>query len=411
MYINTTKTLFSNHLKRLTGVFKFSLTIFILIPFVVSAEQSKGSISGFARLVGGYLDEDAASYQGYENTFSISPDSLIGVKGEYRFNENWAVVAQGIFTESDTRKTGLDWLYVSYKPTFDWQIDLGKFRTPFFDFSETIDVGFAYPWVIPPQSTYSNALFSSVEGTRATYLFNVDDLNFTLSAFGGGFDGSILEGNSSVGSKADLLTGANLRLNSGNFKSRIGFVTGDFKFDVNELSQLQAILMNFDFNQTASDIELDGKISFYQASAGYETFDYFILSEASVIDSESDLIAKIKNIYLTAGLFDDAVTYYATIAALRTSNESINNGVPKGLSPQLDVLAFGVDNVISGRIEDDIDMATLGMRWDVRPNVAFKTEISLLNGKDNQRSTFSEINDEDFDRQSTFYLFSIDWLF
>lgn len=411
MCVDPIKILCLDLLKHLMWMFKVSLSLILLLPLFVNAKQSKASVSGFAHIVGGYLNEDTVTYQGYENSFSISPDSLIGLKGEYRFNENLAVVAQGIFTKSEQRKSGLDWLYISYKPTFNWQIDLGKFRTPFFYFSETIDVGFTYPWAIPPQSTYINALFSSIKGTRVTYLFKVDDVNFTLSGFGGGFHGDLLEDSRSLGGHIHLLTGVNLRLNAGNFKSRIGFVTGDFQINFDSLTQLQDTLIDFDFNQTARDLEIDGQVNSYQASAGYETLDYFILSEATLIDAESKIIAKFKSIYLTAGIYSNEITYYASLAALRTINSNINNGVPKGFSPQLDVLAFGVDNILANLIQDDVNIATFGVRWDIISTLAFKAEVNFINGRKNKRSTFRNIHGDNFDRKSNLYLFSIDWLF
>lgn len=392
--------------------FKYIWLIIVLItPYKTYATTDKVNISGFARLVGGYLDENFAEYQGYDNSLTFSPDSLLGLKGEYRYNDKLSFVAQGIFTESSLRKSGFDWLYVSYKPSTDWQFDFGRYRTPFFEYSEVINVGFAYPWVIPPQTTYVNALFASIDGARATYLFNIDKFNFSLSAFGGQFDSNIFNVENSTTVDTDLLTGINLRMSTDNFRSRISYVSGDFDIEINDLTQLQNILKSYNFDNTAKDIEIKGNVDIYQFSAAYETLDYFALTEATLITGDSKLIADIESYNLTLGLFHNNFTYYTSASKLRTTNPSITNEVPQGISPQLNFLNETVNKLINGRLNEDVDIVSIGIRWDIKSNLAFKAEVDMLKGKEGQRSTFSRIDEDNFNNYATLYLFSVDWLF
>ncbi|XPF96300.1 hypothetical protein ACM9HF_09920 [Colwellia sp. RE-S-Sl-9] len=392
--------------------FKYIWLIIILItPYKTYATTDKVNISGFARLVGGYLDESSAEYQGYDNSLTFSPDSLLGIKGEYRYNDKLSFVAQGIFTESSLRKSGFDWLYVSYKPSTDWQFDFGRYRTPFFEYSEVINVGFAYPWVIPPQTTYVNALFASIDGARATYLFNIDKFNFSLSAFGGQFDSNVFNVENSTTVDSDLLTGINLRMNTENFKTRISYVTGNFNLEINDLPRLQNILKSYHFDKTANELEIKGDIDIYQFSAAYETLNYFALTEATLIAGDSKLIANIESYNLTLGLFHNNFTYYGSASKLRTTNSNVENQVPLGVSPELTVLNNLIEKLLNGRLNEDVDITSIGVRWDIKSNLAFKAEIDLIKGKDGQRSTFSRIDKSNFNNYSTLYLFSIDWLF
>ncbi|WP_077340867.1 hypothetical protein [Pseudocolwellia agarivorans] len=387
------------------------LIIVLITPYKTYATTDKFDVSGFARLVGGYLDESSAEYQAYDNSLTFSPDSLLGIKGEYRHNEQLSFVAQGIFTNSSLRKSGFDWLYMSYKPSTDWQFDFGRYRTPFFEYSEVINVGFAYPWVIPPQTTYVNALFASIDGARATYLFNIDKFNFSLSAFGGQFNSNIFNVENSTTVESDLLTGINLRMNTDNFRARISYVTGDFEIEINDLSELQNILKSYNFNNTANEIEIKGGIDIYQFSAAYETLDYFALTEATLIKGDSKLVPNIESYNLTLGLFHNDFTYYTSASKLRTTNPEITNEVPIGVTPELTLLNNIVDKLIEGRLHEDVDIATVGIRWDIKSNLAFKAEVDMIKGKSGQRSTFSRIDETSFNNYSTLYLFSIDWLF
>lgn len=386
------------------------LIIFILSP-VKASSNDKFNISGFARIVGGYLDENFAEYQGYDDSLTFSPDSLIGIKGEYRYNDKLSFVAQGIFTKSNLRKTGLDWLYVSYQPSNDWQFDFGRYRTPFYEYSEVINVGFAYPWVLPPQTTYVNALFASIDGARATYLFSVDQLNFSVSAFGGDFNSHIFNVDNSATVKTDLLTGINLRMNTDNFKARIGYVTGNFDMGVDGVIEIRKALKLFNYQATADDLQFNGKIDVYQISASYETLKYFALTEATLIKGSSKLIANIESYNLTLGLFNKNLTYYTSASKLRTTNSPIINQVPLGFSPELNLLNNAVDQLINSRLQEDVDIVSVGLRWDINSTIAFKAEIDMIKGKSGQTSTFSRIDKDNFNHYSTLYLLSIDWLF
>ena len=79
-------------------------------------------------------------------------------------NVNWSVTAQGLFRSDSTTvsgESGLEWLYLTYTPTTNLQIKIGKLRTPFFTMSDFSDVGFAYPWINPPQQVYDTYLFKT----------------------------------------------------------------------------------------------------------------------------------------------------------------------------------------------------------------------------------------------------------
>jgi len=386
------------------------LVIFLLSP-VKTYANNQFYISGFARIVGGYLDENFAEYQGYDDNLMIYPDSLLGIKGEYRYNDKLSFVAQGIFTKSNLRKTGLDWLYVSYKPTNDWQFDFGRYRTPFYEYSEIINVGFAYPWVLPPQTTYVNALFASIDGARVTYLFSIDKLNFSVSAFGGDFNSHIFNVDNSATVKTDLLTGINIRMNTENFKVRMGYVTGNFDMRVEGVIKIRKALELFNYQTTADDLEFNGDIDVYQISASYETLKYFAQTEASLIKGTSKLIANIESYNLTLGLFNKEVTYYASASKLRTTNTSIVNQVPYGFSPELNLLNNSVNQLINSRLQENVDIVSVGLRWDINSTLAFKAEIDMIKGKSGQTSTFSRIDEDNFNHYSTLYLLSIDWLF
>ncbi len=55
----------------------------------------------------------------------------------------------------------VDWAFLTYQATDALALRGGKLRIPVFMFSETIDVGYSYPWVRPPQTFYQLMPFTS----------------------------------------------------------------------------------------------------------------------------------------------------------------------------------------------------------------------------------------------------------
>ena len=121
--------------------------------------------SGFARLVGGYLDEEKATYLDYDDSISFGEHSLFALQTDVDFSEQFSFTTQLLAHASHRRDSGVEWAYLTYRPTRNWQFKAGKLRTPFFMYSDTLDVGLAYPWIVPPQQVYLPYVFPSILGS------------------------------------------------------------------------------------------------------------------------------------------------------------------------------------------------------------------------------------------------------
>ena len=115
--------------------------------------------SGFARLVGGYLDAGDVHYAGYNDSLSFGQHSLLALQTDVELTETLSFTTQLLAHASATRDSGVEWAYLSWRPSSDWNFKAGKMRTPFYLHSDTLDVGYTYPWIIPPQQVYAPYLF------------------------------------------------------------------------------------------------------------------------------------------------------------------------------------------------------------------------------------------------------------
>lgn len=62
-----------------------------------------------------------------------------------------------------------EWAYANYKFSSDLSLRIGKVKGPFYMVSDYKDVGYAYPWVSPPEEVYSTNPIRSVNGLDIVY--------------------------------------------------------------------------------------------------------------------------------------------------------------------------------------------------------------------------------------------------
>jgi hypothetical protein len=86
-------------------------------------------------------------------------DSVAGVQGDARFGEHWGATLQlkaaPAPDRDDVYKATASWAFVSFRPTNEWLIRVGKQRIPLYLYSENIDVGTTYEFARLPTEMYS----------------------------------------------------------------------------------------------------------------------------------------------------------------------------------------------------------------------------------------------------------------
>jgi len=380
--------------------------------FASDSLSERIEFSGFARVIGGYLDDDRASYDAYSSSLDFSQQSLFALQSEFTFTDKLSVSGQLLAHSSDERESGLEWLYINYEPTQNWRFKLGKIRTPFFRYSDIIDVGFTYPWITPPQQVYSGFLFSNYEGLTATYRLSIDSVNLEFEAYKGSYEGEFSRAGEEVDISVDEIQGLIFTLNRGNLNARATiFESSDFFADVPEFTQFANALENAGFRENAESLRFNGKVRGYQTSINYDTLDYFVSAEWVKIASDLLVVPQLESYYVSAGYNFHPFQIHITYASSNSSYDTAQNLIPKGVDPQLDQLSFVYDQVTGNLPLYNLNSVTLGARWDFRHNMAAKAEVTFLDGKPGENSYFSEIIDSDFDRKAALYQFGVEWIF
>lgn len=79
----------------------------------------------------------------------------------------------------------VDWAYLDFHTSTNSNLHVGKFKIPLFIASDYIDVGFAYPWVRPPQEVYSVNPLIALSGLDWFYNIPLKGHNILIQTYYG----------------------------------------------------------------------------------------------------------------------------------------------------------------------------------------------------------------------------------
>lgn len=375
-------------------------------------EQERFALSGFARVIGGALDTNEADFEGYDNSISFSEKSLFAVQANYQLSDTLSASTQLLLHSDSNRTSGIEWAYLTYEPSNNLQLLAGKLRTPYLKYSDVIDVGFAYPWLSAPQQLYGSYLFfSNFEGGSARYQFAIDDIYINLEGYYGSYDADFESSGETFNLSVDGLYGGVIEINYGGWQIRGATLsTQEVNADVQGIHELRFGLEQAGFNEISDFLSLDGAADTYVVGVFYDSLDWFFAVEGMEVTSDIAVLSGIKAYYASLGAHYNDYQFAVTFAHSRQSLNVLDNSIPVGIDPQLDILAYGVDELYNSLPSDDLDSVSFTSRWSYSSNLALKAEITLLDGKTGKTSHF-EIKNPDFNRKATLYQIGLEWVF
>ena len=137
------------------------LALALLCSVGVSAHAVDYSFSGYGTLGYAQSDQENAYQRFIDDNGTIKRDTVLGAQLSARFNPEWSATVQAKLApaaDSDQdAKAKLGWAFVSFRPTNDWLLRVGKLRIPFYLNSENADVGTTFTPARLPIEVYSTA--------------------------------------------------------------------------------------------------------------------------------------------------------------------------------------------------------------------------------------------------------------
>lgn len=147
------------------------------------------NLSGFGT-VGYAVSDRSYHYQRFiDDHGTFERDSVLGAQADVSFNSEWSATLQGTLkpAEDDDERWALNtsWAFVSWRPTNEWQVRVGKQRIPIYLNAENLDVGQTYDYVRLPTEMYAMSPTFDMTGLYVSHSWFPDIGELSLEVLGG----------------------------------------------------------------------------------------------------------------------------------------------------------------------------------------------------------------------------------
>jgi hypothetical protein len=155
----------------------------------MTAAAADVSLSGFGTL--GYaVSNQSYNYERFiNNNGTFNRDSVAGIQADIKFTDQLGATIQGKLAPSlssdSSWDTTLSWAFLSWRPSDDWLVRLGKQRAPLYLYSESQDVGVTYDFARLPAEMYSISPSTDYVGASLSKTWDPGLGELTLDGYAG----------------------------------------------------------------------------------------------------------------------------------------------------------------------------------------------------------------------------------
>lgn len=367
------------------------------------------SFNGFGTLGMVHSSEDQADYigtvfqpdgAGFTEDWDLRPGTLLGGQINMQFNEKFSAVIQAVSQHQHDKKWTpyIEWANLKYQVTDNLSIRAGRVVLPAFLISESRFVGFANPWVRPPQELYFLSSITNSDGGDLTYNFNTGSLKHTFTGFYGKSNPKLPTGEID----ANKIYGGNYSIEFGSTKLRAGYVFENIDNTIgavtplfNGLQGLNAGLAGAGFADAAAQGRAmfernkleDNNLHIYTLGGTYDPGTAFLTTEVASFRSES-ILQDAKAGYITGGFRFKNFTPYATVATLQSDKKTDPGISTAGLPAQLAGAVAQINGAFNQILRQTVasqNSASVGLRWDFMSGADLKVQYDRISLEDNSK--------------------------
>lgn len=348
-------------------------------PLAVAGDMR---FSGFLSLGGGLVDDaKSQSYGGYSEEDITFDHNIFGLQVSGDVSDKLTATVQLTARGSEDYQVNTEWAYVSWQATDNSKVRMGRLRTPFYMYSDFLDVGYAYPWISPPREVYYLP-FNNVDGvdfyTSTTWL----NLDATVQAYFGGFDDQLDLDGDGVEESAKTRNQMGLAGTLGRdwWTLRAAYHQADLTIDVmgvplgggQTLGDLASLLSLSGFSANADKLLVDeDKASFAELGLNIDTGTFVAAAEHVEFEAKNSLLSKNIREYVMGGVRFGSWLVHVTASKTKDEVSHPEAGIP--LAQQTALLIGTLQAVAQSQVIER-DVITLGTRWDLTAGTALKLQ-------------------------------------
>lgn len=336
------------------------------------------NLNGFATLAGGMTMSDDQSLHGYDDIPSFEQNSLLGLQVDSDLGEGLTATAQIIARGSESWEPKFEWAYVGYQANDHLKFLFGRQRIPYYQYSDYLDVSFAYHWITPPEGVY-NLPFDSTNGVGAIITNELGPFDSTLHLLYGRNQEDLQVSGESVAADFQHQASVAWSLNWNWLTLRLGYSQSDLQIDVPAIENLAAAwgLAGFpEFTPRISAADDDNSGSFTDVGITIDRDNLLIIAEYTDLSVDGTALVNTGEAYFASfgyrfGNIMPHITYGA--GEDTPGDYTYLDMVPDGLDPGLDALKAGTVALYEGSRGEN-EYYIFGVRWDFHSSAAFKVE-------------------------------------
>lgn len=381
-----------------------------LLALAIASPAMAGdlNINGFLSVGASMLDKKDVTLAGADNQGGFKNDNVLGLQMQKQVNDSTTVTGQLVSRGSDDYNTNAAWAFITYAANDDLDIRMGRLRIPFFQYSDFLEVGYAYNWVRPQDEVY-RVPFSSIDGFDVTQRFSSGNIDGSVQFYYGRYQGDFETATDVYDADFRNFTGLVLSANTGNFGARISYHQAELIMDTSDATTALGLaetvatglgatpdgvanpalggLIGVGDTGAAEDFNFTGQTSsFYGAALTYDDGTYSAVAEWTALDHESSLLLDDQGWLIgVAGRFGD-FTPHLTYSSEADSFDSGNEGKIQEQLP----------------LKSEQTSITLGLRYDYDTSTALKFEI-----QNNDEETYAGADGD----SATLYSVAVDLVF
>jgi len=325
------------------------------------------------------------SIYGYNGKLDLQQPSIIGVNGRLDINDEYSVLLQITGLGATDFEANVEWAFLEYKPNQNWDFRFGRMRIPLFMFSDTVNVGYTYPWVSPPNEIYQFVGFSTYSAAEMVYENELWGQNLRATLYYGVFSTSNISVGFSGTFTAKQLFGGYFTYGNPDIYFRMQYGEGYLQ-DVLPTPALATIIQAYTTIYGAPDVASgyeynNTRAYFEEIGINIDKGHWVFLAEVVKQGTNSPQFKTTLEMYATLGykIYEDWLPFvgFAQEKTLDKATRIYGGLLGEALNPLL------------AQVNTDQKTVTLGMRWDVFTNTDLKLQVERIDPTHGTMGTYS----------------------
>ncbi|HVL01858.1 MAG TPA: hypothetical protein VM553_18700, partial [Dongiaceae bacterium] len=318
-------------------------------------------------------------------------ESTLGLQLDFNPNGEWGGTIQlmGKDTVDDSTDDAVTWAFLRYRFNPDLTLRVGRVGVDQYMLSEYRNVGFSYLWSRPPVEFYTMAGFDFFDGVDLAWTTSLSSGTLMAKLQVGQIRNTFEVQGNEVELKLSPIVGGSLHWESDRWQARISAskIRFDESYDyfpgTDQLAQtLDNPALTLFWPQASAysdDFKLDDPyIYYFSAGAAYNNDAWNVQWESNYINSHTDFYPSVVGSYLSVGRRTGPVTPFVLGAWAESQDDRSIVAQPAStpfpeLNQALTSLAGGLQTVRDLAPIDQHSLS-LGVRWDVRYDIALKAQ-------------------------------------